>query len=559
MADSIDQMLDIEHELKKDFDIGMGDPKWKPLPTLTARSRDLLNSWLGLNGVLERKRVTMSDEGKVRAFRAGRRWVVENIVLDKRTPKRGVIDVNLDDLLDAPLGGQIGEGDHGWDEPTPTPLPEPNSPNAPNVPPMQISARDIQRAAEAVIIPRINDATRQLITQISTEINSKFTSSLADLSAEISSKIRGIATDAAGEIAAQVARKMIDENLPRRLEIILPDRRKINLPAEPRHEAFDEILDRLGSGQHVYGVGPAGTGKTHMAKQLAAGLGYDLDTEFFPIDQSLTKFDVKGYKGPTGEYVDTLVRRCVEHGGFLFIDESDMWFAPALGSLNSILANDYGAFPDRTVAVHPNFRCFVCANTFGHGATMQYQGRNPLDAASLDRFAYTLIDYDNKLETAIYGDVPWVRYVQRVRAAVDQLKLQHVVSMRASARGLKDLSLGFNAEKICFSQLWRGLAPDTVAKIQTIAGTFTIDKSEPAEPTEQELDLPDNLLEFEKAIAAGNKARAIHIYRQVFGRMEVGLRDAKEFVEDIMAGKVAMPKYSDHADWALWTLSEVGA
>jgi hypothetical protein len=108
-------------------------------------------------------------------------------------------------------------------------------------------------------------------------------------------------------------------------------------------------------------------------------LGYDLETEFFPIDQSLTKYDVKGYKNPVGDYVQTAVYKAVKFGGFMAIDEGDMWAAAALGSLNSILANDYGVFGDELVKVHPKFRCALAANTFGFGATAKFIGRNPLD------------------------------------------------------------------------------------------------------------------------------------------------------------------------------------
>lgn len=147
-----------------------------------------------------------------------------------------------------------------------------------------------------------------------------------------------------------------------------------------------------------------------------------------------------------------------------------MWAAAALGFLNAPLANGWCAFPDKTIEVHPDFQCIIAANTFGRGATQQYVGRNPLDEASLDRFAYIIVDYDEDLERLINGNGPWVQYTQRVRAAIMQLKLQHIVSMRASARLRDGIAAGLEPEQALFSSLWRGLTPDTINKIKSIAG-----------------------------------------------------------------------------------------
>jgi cobaltochelatase CobS len=125
------------------------------------------------------------------------------------------------------------------------------------------------------------------------------------------------------------------------------------------------------------------------------------------------------------------------------------------------------------VKVHPKFRCALAANTFGFGATAKFIGRNPLDQASLDRFTYIPCHYDENLERLLYGDNPWTTYVHRVRAAVNQLELQHVVSMRAISRGRKFLDNGADPERVCRLALWRNLAPDTVARIENIAGRFT--------------------------------------------------------------------------------------
>ncbi len=458
-------------------------PRNTPKQVLNDNTRNLLREWLRALAIPETKIAPMSDDGLQGAFHAGRNWAIKRLKeeVDDFGPRRkppGHVDIG--DLLEAEeldLGLKNEFDDENnrprFGQPAPqAPTPDPNVPHdAPRN--IVVDERAVRRAAESIILPRLANMSAELLSKVNSRLDETAKTTLDTLRGEIDT----LATQAAKAVAETIAYKIISENLPRRLEIWSGDKLIRELPAEPRHEAFDRILKRLVRGQHVYIVGPAGTGKTHLFKQLAAALGYDLDTEFFPIDQSLTKFDVKGYKGPTGEYVETLVRRAVEFGGFMAIDEGDMWAAAALGALNSILANDYGAFPDGTVKVHPKFRCVLAANTFGHGATMQYQGRNPLDAASLDRFAFVVVGYDETLEKQLYGNGPWVQYVQKVRKAVEQLKLTHIVSMRASQRGLSDLADGDPADEVCFAQLWRNLDPDTVAKIKSIAGVFTTDEN----------------------------------------------------------------------------------
>ncbi len=326
--------------------------------------------------------------------------------------------------------------------------------------------------------------------------------------------------------------EILNARVPRDLVLTRPDGSKTSLGSEPRHGIFEKLLRLLSLGEHVYLVGNAGTGKTHLFFQVADALGYDIDSELFMADQSMTKYDTKGFKGPTGDYIPTVVYHAVKSGGLLCIDEIDMWAAPALGALNSILANGYGTFGDELVKVHPRFRCIVAANTYGRGPDRQFIGRNPLDAASLDRFSYLECPYDTDLEHQLFGVNPWVTYVHKVRNAVETLKLNHIVSMRAISRGLKLLNDGFEPEEVCNISLWRGLQKDQILKIQNLAGEF----SPPAVATIGTNPLasnssPTKLDYFKARIVEGHKIEAIRIYRNV---ADISLYDAKTSVEAII-------------------------
>ena len=64
------------------------------------------------------------------------------------------------------------------------------------------------------------------------------------------------------------------------------------------------------------------------------------------------------------------------------------------------------AFPGHSTAIdmHPDFKVVCAGNTFGSGSTLQYTGRNKLDAATLDRFMIIEWDYDKELEKNLIKD-----------------------------------------------------------------------------------------------------------------------------------------------------------
>lgn len=422
-----------------------------------------------------------------------------------------------------------------WDGDSPSPEPAPRAPAQPLRTSTPLDETTIAKIVDDVIRPRLENARKDLERSAASAIALAVADQVekAALSARIREDIIRTTVDAAERAAADYMRRIT----PHALEVKTSTTTRI-LPAEARHFMFDEVLMWLSRGRHVYLVGGAGSGKTHMFKQLCVGLGFDLETQFFPIDTALTKYDVKGYKNPTGEYVATLVYRAMKFGGLMCIDEGDMWAAAALGALNSGLANDFAVFGDEVVRVHPDFRCIVAANTYGSGATQKYVGRNPLDAASLDRFIYLDCPYDPDLELQIFGDQPFVRYVHKVRAAIDELKLGHIVSMRAIQRGLDAIDLGFDAPKVCLRALWRNLESDTIKKIVNLAGTFTLTPSfssspESREPGRSSAGLWTKYDQFKAHINEKSTVSAVRIWREVTG---AELHIAKRIVDDLIDG-----------------------
>tara|TARA_X000001382_G_scaffold126189_1_gene112516 strand:- start:303 stop:1454 length:1152 start_codon:yes stop_codon:yes gene_type:complete len=222
------------------------------------------------------------------------------------------------------------------------------------------------------------------------------------------------------------------------------------------HEVFDDILPTVAVGENVYLVGPAGSGKTTIAKQIAEALGRD----FYCYGAIKYDHDVVGYVKPDGSYSQTNFYKAFKHGGLVLMDEMDASSSNALLALNAALANEFASFPlgndgeGGMVDRHPDFVVIASANTFGHGASAQYVGRNPMDMATLDRFCNITMGYDESLERAITGNDTWVDYVQAVRHAVAHHKMRYIVSPRASVKGAKLLAAGVSPDRVAAQTIW---------------------------------------------------------------------------------------------------------
>lgn len=222
------------------------------------------------------------------------------------------------------------------------------------------------------------------------------------------------------------------------------------------HEKLGTILNvltaRNRSVKNIMMVGPAGSGKTH----LAATVSESLDLPYYPmsVGSQTTKSDLMGFVTATGGYQSSPVRKAFETGGVLLLDEFDAAHAGVVTILNSLLSNELVSFPDAIVKKHPDFIVLVACNTYGRGANQQYIGRNRLDAATLDRFLVVDVNYDSKLEEQLVNNKKVTKLVRDLRANSEKLKLEVVISPRASM-SLADLvdsgvSMGEALEMVVF-------------------------------------------------------------------------------------------------------------
>ena len=259
------------------------------------------------------------------------------------------------------------------------------------------------------------------------------------------------------EAVRAIVRQELEGIAPRKLEVTSAAG-SVTL-AEHLHPQFEKVLRLVSAGLNVLLVGPAGTGKTHLAHQVAKAL--QLNYGAIHCTAGVTESQLFGWLLPSGEggrfeYRPAPFVSLFEQGNSLFLfDELDAADPNLLLAANSALANGHIHVPQRldnpAVKKGENARIMATANTFGNGADYVYAGRNQLDAATLDRFYVIHVDYDRRLESSIslatIGDedksaslLSWV-WETRERAAA--AKLRRVISTRAVQKGAAALAAGF--------------------------------------------------------------------------------------------------------------------
>ena len=288
---------------------------------------------------------------------------------------------------------------------------------------------------------------------------------LAELLAQMMAKpqidedaVRAIVDEHAGnkvQEALEALRPEIEalaKSASRRVEIVIPDMPTVKI--ERAHKALPDLLKACAAGISPFLVGPAGSGKTTLAKQIAEAL----NRPFYMSARVSSEYKLQGFIDATGKAVQTDFRKAYENGGVFLFDEADASDADAFVALNAALANTFADFPDRQVERHPDFVAIAAGNTYGRGANRDYVGRQQLDAATLDRFAIFTVDYDEDLERELAGNDDWTTYVQKVRRCVETEKVRAIISPRASIFGAKLLATGMDRPLVEEATIWKGMA-----------------------------------------------------------------------------------------------------
>lgn len=173
---------------------------------------------------------------------------------------------------------------------------------------------------------------------------------------------------------------------------------------EKPHKLFGYALILAENRQPIMLVGPAGTGKSHLAAQLADFLGLAYGET--PMSPGATRGDLLG-RHTIGGFISSEFVELYGGGGVFNFEEIDASDASMLIVLNNALASNrlYNSASGEMVDKSENFVPMSTANTFGLGANREFTARERLDAATIDRWRMgrMFVTLDESVEEAILG------------------------------------------------------------------------------------------------------------------------------------------------------------
>lgn len=278
--------------------------------------------------------------------------------------------------------------------------------------------------------------------------------------------LRGGAVDIAKvrEIVAEELSKLLATDAKRAAKVIEAAKKNSGKKDEVYCAKFQRIVAKVSRGNNVYLYGPAGSGKSHTAEQVADALGLDF------YGQTTIQFahDVRGYGDAGGNFQETPFYKAFAFGGLYFQDEYDRSNAEAAIVLNSALANGWYDFPIvGRVEAHPNFRFMAAGNTLMTGPDEEYITGQEIDPSSRDRFAFFFeVDYSHEVELYIaHNNENIVSFVEDVRQAVKQTGIKHVVSYRATAAMIDEVENENDLVACCDESVFKALDVDARREI----------------------------------------------------------------------------------------------
>ncbi len=256
------------------------------------------------------------------------------------------------------------------------------------------------------------------------------------------------------QIVMAEVKKAMDDSPVVKIEVVRPDGSAHKVEGHTRPE-FKDVLLSASCGLNILLVGPAGSGKTHLAHQVAEALGRPFAS--VSCTAGMSESALQGWLIPSDggafQYLSSDFVKMYEEGGVFLFDEIDAADSNTLLFVNQALANGSFFLPIRknasVVKRHPDFVCIAAANTFGTGSNQTYAGRERLDEATLDRFrAGTIVlDYDQTFERKVVAP-DLLAWGWAIRKRITEARLNRVMSTRFLLDATKLLKAGKSVKAI---------------------------------------------------------------------------------------------------------------
>lgn len=302
----------------------------------------------------------------------------------------------------------------------------------------------------------------------------------------VDDRVQGVADNANAAIGALVdmvnagftdmvnrVNNTVASSEPKTVTIQLPNVEPVTFTGS--HYLLPTGTARVAAGMNVMLVGPAGTGKSWLAHDIARALG--VPCREISVTTQTQDWRINGANTAT-TFIRGVARECYEHGGLLLIDEFDNGSPNFLAGLNLLLSSDTYTFADGvTVERHPQFYVVATANTIGEGGTAQYNARNKVDGATMDRFVLLFVDMDPSIEDNMVAKyledaverADLLKFGRTVRKNIDVNNLRVLFTPRGMERMAICRALGEPMDTIIRDCVTRGCSDDIAEKM--LAGT----------------------------------------------------------------------------------------
>lgn len=235
------------------------------------------------------------------------------------------------------------------------------------------------------------------------------------------------------------------------------------------HKDLETALYLINKGHHVYMWGPAGSGKSTAAKHCAEALNREWG--YISLNPQTPESRILGFVDATGTYRESVFHKLYANGGVFCIDEMDNASPALLTTLNSLLENGHGAFPNGVIPRHKDFVLVATGNTNGKGANPAYPDRRAFDAAFTERFSFIHWAYDESMELKAAMSInpkadAWVKFIWALRRHCEQHHPRVLVTPRASLKGASYLLDNvLSTTQIAEMVIFKGLESGTVTSI----------------------------------------------------------------------------------------------